>query len=343
MDGPGAKLVEFYAEWCGHCKNLAPIYEELADAFSYSKSVVIAKIDADKEREIGQKFGVKGFPTLKWFPEGETSTPIDYTGGRELDDLAAYVTKQTGVKSKTVKKISHVLDLTSSNFEKEVTSPEGSAKNHLVEFYAPWCGHCKKLAPTWEKVAEAFKNEHNCVVAKVDATAQPSLGEAYGVTGYPTLKFFPANAKESPVAYESGRDEDSIVEFLNEKCGTKRMANGGLLPGAGTDDKLNEKVAAFISASGDTSAQESVIAETQEAAGQSTSPRAKYYAKVMKKMIDKGEGYVASETARIVRLIEGNAASSEKIDDFMVRVNILEVFRAKLESAKDGNRDDDDL
>lgn len=105
------------------------------------------------------------------------------------------------------------------------------------------------------------------------------------------------------------------MEFLNEKCGTKRMANGGLLPGAGTDDKLNEKVAAFISASGDTSAQESVIAETQEAAGQSTSPRAKYYAKVMKKMIDKGEGYVASETARIVRLIEGNAASSEKIGE----------------------------
>jgi protein disulfide-isomerase A6 len=60
----GGKLIEFYAEWCGHCKNLAPVWEELADAFSHSKDVIIAKIDADKEKTIGSKYGVKGIISI---------------------------------------------------------------------------------------------------------------------------------------------------------------------------------------------------------------------------------------------------------------------------------------
>jgi len=56
-------LVEFFAPWCGHCKNLAPIWEELGAAFSHAKDkVVIAKVDADAHRELGTKFGVQGFP-----------------------------------------------------------------------------------------------------------------------------------------------------------------------------------------------------------------------------------------------------------------------------------------
>ena len=58
-------LVEFFAPWCGHCKTLAPIYEELASAFeSQSDKVTIAKVDADAHKELGRKWGVQGFPTL---------------------------------------------------------------------------------------------------------------------------------------------------------------------------------------------------------------------------------------------------------------------------------------
>merc|ERR1719199_169310 len=66
-------LVEFYAPWCGHCKNLAPHYAKAAPA------VPLAKVDATENRELGDRYGVKGFPTLKWIRGGQAS---DYEGGR---------------------------------------------------------------------------------------------------------------------------------------------------------------------------------------------------------------------------------------------------------------------
>ena len=75
-----------------------------------------------------------------------------------------------------------------SNFEAIALD---ETKDVLVEFYAPWCGHCKTLTPKYEKVAETFAAEGNVVVAKVDADAHRDLGSKYDVSGFPTIKFFP--------------------------------------------------------------------------------------------------------------------------------------------------------
>jgi hypothetical protein len=68
-----------------------------------------------------------------------------------------------------------------------------------------------------------------CVVANIDADDQKNkpVAQRYGVSGFPTIKFFPKGSTE-PVAYEGGRGEEDFVNFLNEKCGTQRAVGGGL-------------------------------------------------------------------------------------------------------------------
>jgi len=135
-------LVEFFAPWCGHCKTLAPIYEELAQSLESQKDKVqIAKVDADAEKALGKRFGVQGFPTLKFF-DGKSDKPIDYNGGRDLESLQNFIAENTGVKSKRKQAPpSNVVMLTDSTFKKEI----GGDKAVLVAFTAPWCGRKSQL------------------------------------------------------------------------------------------------------------------------------------------------------------------------------------------------------
>lgn len=131
-------LVEFYAPWCGHCKTLAPVYEELASSFSaFSDKVTIANVDADNHKELGKKFGVTGFPTLKWFDGTPGAEPEDYRGGRDLESLTSFITEKTKLKAKAAKKpTSSVVMLDDKMFKAEI----GGDKDVLVAFTAPWCG-----------------------------------------------------------------------------------------------------------------------------------------------------------------------------------------------------------
>ena len=134
-------LVEFFAPWCGHCKKLAPIYEELATNFEFAKDKVsIAKVDADAEKELGRRYGVQGFPTLKWF-DGKSDTPTDYQGGRDLESLSSFISEKTGLKVKTKKAAPSAVEmLTDRSFKTEI----GGDKDVLVAFTAPWCGRMLK-------------------------------------------------------------------------------------------------------------------------------------------------------------------------------------------------------
>ncbi|CAK9066184.1 unnamed protein product [Durusdinium trenchii] len=89
-------------------------------------------------------------------------------------------------------------------------------KRVLVEFYAPWCGHCQKLEPEYNQAADTLRMEGaKTELAKVDATAETALAEKYQVKSYPTLKYF-VNGGE-PVDYEGGRDASSIAEWLRKR------------------------------------------------------------------------------------------------------------------------------
>jgi len=83
-------FLELYAPWCGHCKKLEPIFNELGTKFKGIDTIAIAKIDATSNA-IPDHIQIQGFPTLLFFPAGDKKNFIPYEGNRELDDLAKFV------------------------------------------------------------------------------------------------------------------------------------------------------------------------------------------------------------------------------------------------------------
>ncbi|KAG0285428.1 hypothetical protein BGZ96_010311 [Linnemannia gamsii] len=330
--GSKPALVEFYAPWCGHCQNLEPIYAQLGDAFSTKKnSVLIAKADADGDRRLASRFNIRGYPTIKWFPAGIDAVAEDYTGGRDLQSLSDFVMKKTGKKGKAAAKAtSYVEVVTDRDFEQKVLR---SGKNVLVEFYAPWCGHCKNLAPTYEKVAFDFAHEKNVVVAKIDATVEKNSASKYGVSGYPTIKFFPSthshssSSSSSPIAYSGGRSEQDLVNFLNQHTGTARAPGGKLLSTAGRIPTL-DTIASQYSLSTNAEDKKTLIAMGIKAANEfgEENRNAKHYARVFEKAGQSDE-FIGLETARLAKVIqESTNVTPTKLDDFTVRHNIISVF-----------------
>jgi len=100
------------------------------------------------------------------------------------------------------------------NFD-EIVNDE--TKDVLIEFYAPWCGHCKSLAPKYEELAKKLENEDEIVIAKIDATAN-DIPPTFNVQGFPTIFFVPKNAKNRPRKYEGGREVDDFVKYLAKEA-----------------------------------------------------------------------------------------------------------------------------
>merc|ERR1719493_671362 len=111
--------------------------------------------------------------------------------------------------------------LVGKNFDEVAKNTE---KDVLVEFYAPWCGHCKQLAPTWDKLGEKFADREEIVVAKMDSTANEL--EDIKIQGFPTIKLFK-------------KGDNKVVDYNGERTleGFTKFLESGGLDGAGVEDE----------------------------------------------------------------------------------------------------------
>lgn len=229
LQSDGIWMLQFYAPWCGHCQQLAPIYKLMA---GISKGVFrLAAMDtsAGLGQRMANSYGVEGFPSMYLFGYDKTK-PKKYEGNRDLNSMVRALTdelsdlfqkrmqnsgaggQQQPPKKKASDK-SHVVNLSSDDFQaKIIDNPQVS----MVAFVAPWCGHCKQLLPEWEEAAEQLANE-DVVLGLVDATVNKELAQSYGVTGYPTIKVFSGGKSSVVTDYQGQRTASAIVKAILEE------------------------------------------------------------------------------------------------------------------------------
>lgn len=184
---------------------------------------------------------------------------------------------------------------------------------------------CKNLAPTWEKVATDYASDDSVIIAKVDVEAPNSKSTAkeQGVTGYPTILWFPAGSKES-VKYTGGRAEEQFLDWVNEKAGLHRLPGGELDITAGTIDALDSLVAKLSGSNlADITSQVKTQAESLKDTAQYK--YAEYYVKVFDKL-NGSDTYAAKELARLEGILSKGGLAPAKRDEIRVKTNVLRKF-----------------
>ncbi len=189
------------------------------------------------------------------------------------------------------------------------------------------CGHCKQLAPVYETLAEAFATEDKVLIAKVDATKDVDLGERFGVQGYPTLKWFPAGTLE-PSDYESGRDLESLVTFINDQAGTERKSDGSLSEIAGRVEALDDLILKHIADGGaiDSSLVEAITAAVKAMEAEEKTKAEAYITHLNKALTKGGAAYFKKEIDRLSTMIANPNVANTNKGKFQMKQNILRAF-----------------
>ncbi|XP_065832162.1 protein disulfide-isomerase A5-like isoform X1 [Oscarella lobularis] len=182
-------LLMLYAPWCGVCKMMKLAYAEAATELK--DKAILAGMDATKQenRPVAIEFNITGYPTIVYFEKGIYQ--YNYGGGRSKDEIVQWMADPKPASESDKPAEEEAWSDTSENIHHLTTLGfQDALSDHkplLVMFYAPWCGHCKKMKPEYESAAATLKEEgiEDAVLAAVDATKEPELGKAYEVKGYP--------------------------------------------------------------------------------------------------------------------------------------------------------------
>lgn len=185
-----------------------PISEKrIADFFEVTEDKLPALVVAD----LGNPSGMKKYPFNGNHVEAEINAHVNAV----LDGSAKPFLKSEEPTPEDL--TGDVVVLKGKSFNDLVIDNDNDV---IVKFYAPWCGHCQKLAPTWEELGKKVKSSSNgkVVVAKIDSTANEIDVPGVSVKGFPTIYFFKGGDKQNPIRYEEGRDLDSFYNFLTKNA-----------------------------------------------------------------------------------------------------------------------------
>lgn len=234
----GVWFIEHFSPYCRHCRNFEPTWNRVVDNFEKEKphlGIHLAQVNCALNGDLCTENGVTGYPQMNLYRNGlfvETFTKdrdfdilVDFLLAR-AEHTANSLSSSTAVEQEEMvaeivpvddnsvvhvsqaesNPLGEVISLTSETFDNFV-----SQAPTFVKFFAPWCGHCKKLAPTWTQVARRMQHKLN--IAEVNCDEFKSLCSKQGVTGYPMLFYYSHGAKTE---YSGSRKYEPLVAFADK-------------------------------------------------------------------------------------------------------------------------------
>ncbi|XP_069107417.1 dnaJ homolog subfamily C member 10-like [Argopecten irradians] len=204
-------IIDFYASWCGPCQQLAPEWRRLAKMLKNTKNIFVAQVECQKEAMLCRQENVNSYPSMRLYPADSqkgSGSFFTYNGWhRDAQSLRAWAFEFLPSKVET---------LHNYNFHQTVLS---STTPFIVDFYAPWCGHCQVFKPEFEKIAETL--DGRVKAGKVNCDEERNLCHHAGVSAYPTVRFYKGARRGIP-QHMYGQDidfldADQIIRFIKRK------------------------------------------------------------------------------------------------------------------------------
>lgn len=344
-------LVDYYADWCRHCKLFEPIYEQLGELFADFDKVQILKINGDKDgRKTSKKYKIPGFPMIQMYHGNDE--PIEFEGSRDLQSLSNFVQLLANIRlplPEEEAEPSKVLELDDETFEEQVLKAP-TAKS-MVVFTALWCGHCVKVKPIWQKLANRIYGNDGEVIQLVEVVttdvSAEKLMKQFGVQLFPTILYFDPSKVDSdglrrPEAYVGERTVELFVQFINEKTGLHRSLDGRFDENAGRiahlDNLIQHQVLGqdiasrieflkqidnFVKISNSKVTERSEIVKPTD-----DLLMIPYYRKLTNKIINGEEEFIPREIKRLTKIITTNSRNIQEktVDSMEKRLNVLKLF-----------------
>ncbi|KAL4217269.1 DnaJ subfamily C member 10 [Mactra antiquata] len=201
-------LVDFFASWCGPCQQMAPEWRRLAKLMKDSKNIYVGMVECQEEQILCSNQQVKSYPNLRLYPpKSKGGSYFTYNGWhRDAESLRAWAFDFLPSKVETI---------TYNKFENKIIA---GREAWILDFYAPWCGHCQVFKPEFEKVANDI--EGVAKAGKVDCTQERRLCQSAGVNAYPTVRFYPGSsngARQNAYGWDIvSQNADEISNFVKQ-------------------------------------------------------------------------------------------------------------------------------
>jgi len=182
-------VVDFWAPWCAPCRMLAPLFEKMAK--DYEGKIKFVKVNVDENPTTAVKYNIRWIPSLILFKDGQTvKTIVGVKPEEEYKKEFDALLWENTTSSNENKTDSHnwVINVSWPDQFAKVLE-ENKDKLIIADFWAPWCGPCRMVAPTLEQIAKDYEGKVIVVKVNVDEPANQPLAMQFQVQSIPTIAF----------------------------------------------------------------------------------------------------------------------------------------------------------